>query len=113
MVTTNSSLPEGDHIDVPAVEHWLDMLPDEFNDDDRDYLRIASEIALSAHPERHILNGESQLRHALSVAEILGPPAHGSGDSRFCDAVGGAEGPWHHSEEAGEPARSEYREHGG
>ncbi|MES9955238.1 MAG: bifunctional (p)ppGpp synthetase/guanosine-3',5'-bis(diphosphate) 3'-pyrophosphohydrolase [Candidatus Thiodiazotropha sp. 6PLUC2] len=72
MVTTNSSLPEGDLIEKPAVEHWLEMLPDEFSDDDRGYLRIAAEIALSAHPQRHVLNGESQLRHALSVAEILG-----------------------------------------
>jgi GTP pyrophosphokinase len=71
MVTTNSTLPEDDLIDAPAIEHWLEMLPEEYDADSRDFLRIAAEIALSAKPENHILNGESQLRHALSVAEIL------------------------------------------
>ena len=71
MVTTSSSLPEGDSIDASAVDHWLAMLPEEFDRDDRDCFRIAADIALNANPGRHVLNGESQLRHALSVAEIL------------------------------------------
>ncbi|MEJ2610263.1 MAG: bifunctional (p)ppGpp synthetase/guanosine-3',5'-bis(diphosphate) 3'-pyrophosphohydrolase [Candidatus Thiodiazotropha sp.] len=71
MVTTSNSLPEGETIDASAIEHWLALLPEEFTQDDRDYFRLAVEVALSAHPERQVLNGESQIRHALSVAEIL------------------------------------------
>ncbi|MEJ2619775.1 MAG: bifunctional (p)ppGpp synthetase/guanosine-3',5'-bis(diphosphate) 3'-pyrophosphohydrolase [Candidatus Thiodiazotropha sp.] len=71
MVTTNSSLPEGELIDTPAIERWLEKLPDEFNADDREYLRVAATIALSAQPDRQVVSGEGQLRHALSVAEIL------------------------------------------
>jgi GTP pyrophosphokinase len=71
MVTTNSSLPEGELIDTPAIERWLEMLPDEFDADDREYLRVAATTALSAQPDRQVVSGEGQLRHALSVAEIL------------------------------------------
>jgi GTP pyrophosphokinase len=71
MVTTNSSLPVEGAINAPIVERWLAMLPGDLDADDRAYLLTAADIALSAQPGRHILNGESQLRHALSVAEIL------------------------------------------
>ncbi|MCG8010126.1 MAG: HD domain-containing protein, partial [Candidatus Thiodiazotropha weberae] len=71
MVTTNSSLPEGELIDSPAIDRWLEMLPDEFDTDDRDYFRGAAEIALQVQSNRQAVDGERQLRHALSVAEIL------------------------------------------
>ncbi|MCU7870472.1 MAG: bifunctional (p)ppGpp synthetase/guanosine-3',5'-bis(diphosphate) 3'-pyrophosphohydrolase [Candidatus Thiodiazotropha sp. (ex Lucinoma borealis)] len=71
MVTTSSSLPEGDSADAAVVAHWLEMLPDGFDDQDRLQLRKAANIALEANPERRIPSGETQLRHALSVAEIL------------------------------------------
>ncbi len=71
MVTTNTSLPDGDTIDAASLEQWLTRLPDEFTSEDRDYLKLASEFALGATPGRMVLNGECQLRHALSVAEIL------------------------------------------
>ncbi|MCG7957546.1 MAG: HD domain-containing protein, partial [Candidatus Thiodiazotropha taylori] len=71
MVTTNSSLPEGASIDHPAIDRWLEMLPDEFDADDRDYFRGAAEIALQVQSKRQAVDGERQLRHALSVAEIL------------------------------------------
>ncbi|RLW71695.1 MAG: GTP diphosphokinase, partial [gamma proteobacterium symbiont of Stewartia floridana] len=71
MVTTNSSLPEGESIDHPAIDRWLEMLPDEFDADDRDYFRGAAEIALQVQSKRQAVDGERQLRHALSVAEIL------------------------------------------
>jgi GTP pyrophosphokinase len=72
MVTTNSTLPEGNRIDESVIEHWLSMLYEEYGPDDRAYFHTAANIALSAHPGRNMLNGESRLRHALSVAEILG-----------------------------------------
>ncbi|MCU7932085.1 MAG: bifunctional (p)ppGpp synthetase/guanosine-3',5'-bis(diphosphate) 3'-pyrophosphohydrolase [Candidatus Thiodiazotropha sp. (ex Codakia rugifera)] len=71
MVTTSSSLPEGDSADAAVVAHWLAMLPDGFDDQDRLQLRKAADIALAANPEQRILSGETQLRHALSIAEIL------------------------------------------
>ncbi|MCG8486408.1 MAG: bifunctional (p)ppGpp synthetase/guanosine-3',5'-bis(diphosphate) 3'-pyrophosphohydrolase [Chromatiales bacterium] len=71
MVTTNSSLPEGELIDAPAIERWLEMLPDEFDRDDRDYFRAAAEIALQVQSDAQAVYSERQLRHALSVAEIL------------------------------------------
>ncbi|MCG7897665.1 MAG: bifunctional (p)ppGpp synthetase/guanosine-3',5'-bis(diphosphate) 3'-pyrophosphohydrolase [Candidatus Thiodiazotropha weberae] len=70
MVTTNSSLPEGESIDNPAIDRWLEMLPDEFDADDRDYFRGAAEIALQVQSNLQAV-GERQLRHSLSVAEIL------------------------------------------
>ena len=71
MVTTSSRLPEGDSADAAIVAHWLGMLPAEFDDQDRLMLRKAGDIALMANPDKRILSGETQLRHALSVAEIL------------------------------------------
>lgn len=71
MVTTSSRLPEGDSADAAIVAHWLRMLPAEFDDQDRLMLRKAGDIALMANPDKRILSGETQLRHALSVAEIL------------------------------------------
>ncbi|MEJ2403526.1 MAG: bifunctional (p)ppGpp synthetase/guanosine-3',5'-bis(diphosphate) 3'-pyrophosphohydrolase [Candidatus Thiodiazotropha sp.] len=71
MVTTNTSLPDGDTIDAAVLDKWLTRLPDEFTSEDRGYLKLASEFALGATPGRQALNGECQLRHALSVAEIL------------------------------------------
>ncbi|MET0088516.1 MAG: bifunctional (p)ppGpp synthetase/guanosine-3',5'-bis(diphosphate) 3'-pyrophosphohydrolase [Candidatus Thiodiazotropha sp.] len=71
MVTINTSLPDGDTIDAATLDQWLTRLPDEFTSEDRDYLKLASEFALGATPGRMVLNGECQLRHALSVAEIL------------------------------------------
>ncbi|MCU7904238.1 MAG: bifunctional (p)ppGpp synthetase/guanosine-3',5'-bis(diphosphate) 3'-pyrophosphohydrolase [Candidatus Thiodiazotropha sp. (ex Epidulcina cf. delphinae)] len=71
MVTTTSSLPEGDSADAAVVTHWLAMLPVEFDEQDRLFLRKAADLALAANPERRISSGETQLRHALSVAEVL------------------------------------------
>ncbi|MCU7921642.1 MAG: bifunctional (p)ppGpp synthetase/guanosine-3',5'-bis(diphosphate) 3'-pyrophosphohydrolase [Candidatus Thiodiazotropha sp. (ex Dulcina madagascariensis)] len=71
MVTTTSSLPEGDSADAAVVAHWLEMLPADFDEQDRLFLRKAADLALAANPERRIPSGEPQLRHALSVAEIL------------------------------------------
>lgn len=71
MVATSSSLPEGDTANAAVVAQWLEMLPDGFDDQDRLQLRKAANIALEANLERRIPSGETQLRHALSVAEIL------------------------------------------
>jgi GTP pyrophosphokinase len=71
MVTTSSRLPEGDSADSAIVAHWLEMLPAELDEQDRLLLRKAGDIALKADPDKRILSGETQLRHALSVAEIL------------------------------------------
>ncbi|MEN8178159.1 MAG: bifunctional (p)ppGpp synthetase/guanosine-3',5'-bis(diphosphate) 3'-pyrophosphohydrolase [Pseudomonadota bacterium] len=71
MVTVNTSLPEGDSVDQSAIDQWIDALPDEFDKDDRAYLQRVSSLALEAGAEIRISSGEMQLRHALSVAEIL------------------------------------------
>jgi GTP pyrophosphokinase len=71
MVTTSSRLPQGDSADGALVDHWLELLPAEFSEADRQVLRKAGELALEADPDRRILSGETQLRHAISVAEIL------------------------------------------
>ncbi|MEJ2593145.1 MAG: HD domain-containing protein, partial [Candidatus Thiodiazotropha sp.] len=71
MVTTTSRLPEGDEIAASDVAHWLEHLPPELSEEDRQYLRMAADIALTTGSAARSLCGESQLRHALSVAEIL------------------------------------------
>ncbi|MCU7851080.1 MAG: bifunctional (p)ppGpp synthetase/guanosine-3',5'-bis(diphosphate) 3'-pyrophosphohydrolase [Candidatus Thiodiazotropha sp. (ex Monitilora ramsayi)] len=71
MVTTTSRLPEGDEIAGEDVAHWIDRLPEDLDGEDRQCLRKAADIALAADPNARTLFGESQLRHALSVAEIL------------------------------------------
>ncbi len=71
MVTVTTSLPEGDSVDQSAIDQWIEALPDAFDKDDRAYLRRASLLALQAGADIRIATGEMQLRHALSVAEIL------------------------------------------
>ncbi|MEW8314437.1 MAG: bifunctional (p)ppGpp synthetase/guanosine-3',5'-bis(diphosphate) 3'-pyrophosphohydrolase [Candidatus Thiodiazotropha endolucinida] len=71
MVTTRSRLPEGDGADTAVVARWLEMLPAEFDAKDRQMLRKAGDLALKANHDKRILSGETQLRHALSIAEIL------------------------------------------
>ncbi|MEW8191698.1 MAG: bifunctional (p)ppGpp synthetase/guanosine-3',5'-bis(diphosphate) 3'-pyrophosphohydrolase [Candidatus Thiodiazotropha endolucinida] len=71
MVTTRSRLPEGDGADAAVVARWLEMLPAEFDANDRQMLHRAGDLALKANPDKRILSGETQLRHALSIAEIL------------------------------------------
>ncbi|MCU7842766.1 MAG: bifunctional (p)ppGpp synthetase/guanosine-3',5'-bis(diphosphate) 3'-pyrophosphohydrolase [Candidatus Thiodiazotropha sp. (ex Monitilora ramsayi)] len=71
MVTTTSRLPEGDEIVAEDVTRWIDRLPEDLDSEDRRYLKQAAEMALAAEPDTRTIFGESQLRHALSVAEIL------------------------------------------
>ncbi len=71
MVTTSSRLPEGDEITPEDVAHWVERLPVELSAEDRKFLGQASGIAQQADAGLTTLCGESQLRHALSVAEIL------------------------------------------
>jgi len=71
MVTVTTSLPQGDLVDQAAIDQWLAGLPAEFTQEDLDYLRRATALALRAGAEERLPSGESQLRHALSVAEIL------------------------------------------
>ena len=71
MVTVTTSLPEGDSVDQSAIDQWIEALPDAFDKDDRAYLRRASLLALQAGADIRLATGEMQLRHALSVAEIL------------------------------------------
>ncbi|MEW8397743.1 MAG: HD domain-containing protein, partial [Candidatus Thiodiazotropha sp.] len=71
MVTTRSRLPEGDSADAAVFSHWLEMLPDDFDEQDRLMLRKAGEFALAANPEQRLPSGETHMRHALSVAEVL------------------------------------------
>jgi GTP pyrophosphokinase len=71
MVTVNTSLPEGNAVGQADLDRWLDSLPPEFGKEDRAYLRKATDLALHAGAESRVSSGETQLRHALSVAEIL------------------------------------------
>jgi GTP pyrophosphokinase len=71
MVTTSSRLPQGEEITAEDVTLWIERLPQEFEADDRKYLSTAAQLALQADAGFNTLCGESQLRHALSVAEIL------------------------------------------
>ncbi len=71
MVTTSSRLPEGDEISLADVAHWVAHLPRLFDDEDREYLDAAARLATQAETGQRTLCGESQLRHAFSVAEIL------------------------------------------
>jgi GTP pyrophosphokinase len=71
MVTTTSRLPEGEEISLEDVYAWIEQLPHELNAEDRRYLKQAADIALSGSPDGRTLFGETRLRHALSVAEIL------------------------------------------
>ncbi len=71
MVTTSSRLPEGDEITADDIALWVERLPEVFDTEDRRYLDKSAQLALKADAGVTSLCGESQLRHALSVAEIL------------------------------------------
>jgi GTP pyrophosphokinase len=71
MVTVTSSLPADEVVDQTTLERWLQGLPTEFGEADRAYLLKAGQLALEAGEQSHAVSGESQIRHALSVAEIL------------------------------------------
>ncbi|MEN8166635.1 MAG: bifunctional (p)ppGpp synthetase/guanosine-3',5'-bis(diphosphate) 3'-pyrophosphohydrolase [Pseudomonadota bacterium] len=71
MVTVTTSLPAGDAVDQAAIDQWIYALPKEFDKDDLVYLRTAAILALDVGAGIRLWSGETQLRHALSVAEIL------------------------------------------
>jgi GTP pyrophosphokinase len=71
VVTVNTSLPQGEEADQSAIDHWFSALPPEFSQDDRTFLKRSVVLALSAGGNERLLTGETRLRHALSVAEIL------------------------------------------
>ncbi|MEJ2455664.1 MAG: bifunctional (p)ppGpp synthetase/guanosine-3',5'-bis(diphosphate) 3'-pyrophosphohydrolase [Candidatus Thiodiazotropha sp.] len=71
MVTTSSRLPQGDEITADDIALWVERLPKVFDTEDRRYLDKATQLALKADVGVISLCSESQLRHALSVAEIL------------------------------------------
>lgn len=71
MVTTSSRLPKSDEITAADIAHWVASLPEEFTAADRQYFTLAAQLALSADAGVTGFSGETQLRHALSVAEIL------------------------------------------
>ncbi|MGD8932839.1 MAG: HD domain-containing protein, partial [Chromatiales bacterium] len=71
MVTVTSNLPAGNLVDQATLEQWLAGLPMEFSKTDRAYLRQAGQLALESGADLQAVSGENQVRHALSVAEIL------------------------------------------
>ena len=72
MVTVTRRLPAGDTVDQASLAQWLESLPPEFNKSDLAYLNKAAQLALRAGMAKRMpASGENQLRHALSVAEIL------------------------------------------
>ena len=71
MVTTSSRLPEGDEISAADAAHWVERLPELFDEEDREFLDQAARLTTQAGAGVNTLCGETRLRHAFSVAEIL------------------------------------------
>lgn len=71
MVSITTHLPQGDALDEQDILHWLKGLTDRRSGHEVEMIRGACELALSVHGESRESTGESTLRHALAVAEIL------------------------------------------
>jgi GTP pyrophosphokinase len=71
MVSITTKLPEGDSLDAQDIQAWLETLKETRTHDELLKLREACDLAVEVHQERREETGESTLRHALAVAEIL------------------------------------------
>ncbi|MEE9358049.1 RelA/SpoT family protein [Candidatus Vondammii sp. HM_W22] len=71
MVSITTNLPSNDSLDEQDVRLWLDGLAADRSADEMDMLRRACDLAMDVHQEALEATGETTLRHALAVAEIL------------------------------------------
>ncbi|MEJ1298763.1 MAG: bifunctional (p)ppGpp synthetase/guanosine-3',5'-bis(diphosphate) 3'-pyrophosphohydrolase [Candidatus Sedimenticola sp. (ex Thyasira tokunagai)] len=71
MVSTTTHLPQGDALGVQDVRSWLKDLAASRTDEEMEMITAACGLALNVHQESREPTGESTLRHALAVAEIL------------------------------------------
>ncbi|OOZ35631.1 GTP diphosphokinase [Solemya velesiana gill symbiont] len=71
MVSITTKLPAGDSLDERDIRAWLESLSDTWSAEELKYLQRACDLAVEVHKEEREESGETKLRHALSVAEIL------------------------------------------
>ncbi len=71
MVSVTTTLPQGDSVDEQDIHAWLLSLKAGLSPDAFEKLSQASELAIEIHREQREESGESSLRHALGVADIL------------------------------------------
>ena len=73
MVSRTSNLPHGDLVELDDVRAWIDSQAGRRSPEALKKIRLACQLAFDIHSEsgRREISGESTLRHALSVAEIL------------------------------------------
>ncbi|MET0095155.1 MAG: HD domain-containing protein, partial [Sedimenticola sp.] len=71
MVSITTKLPAGDSLDERDIRVWLESLSDAWNSEELKYLQRACDLAVDIHEKTLEASGETSLRHALSVAEIL------------------------------------------
>jgi len=71
MVSVTTKLPAGDALDQRDILAWVEGLADHRSADELRHLSKACELAIEVHQEGRERSGETTLRHALSVAEIL------------------------------------------
>jgi GTP pyrophosphokinase len=71
MVSVTTSLPDTNELDERDIRLWLDSMASSRSDDEMARLREACDLAVAIHAQGLEETGESTLRHALAVAEIL------------------------------------------
>lgn len=71
MVSITTNLPSNDSLDERDIRLWLDGLAADRSTEEMDMLRRACDLAMDVHQEALEATGETTLRHALAVAEIL------------------------------------------
>ena len=81
MVTVTTVLPDSDHLTGPEIDVWLESLAGERDEADLERLRDACALAAQGHGDRRHASGESLIRRAVAVADIL------AGLSMDCDAL--------------------------
>ncbi|PLY15614.1 MAG: GTP diphosphokinase [Sedimenticola sp.] len=71
MVTKTTKFPDSESLDAQDIMRWLDSIAASHNEKDLAMLHKACDMAFVYHTNEKEISGESTLRHALAVAEIL------------------------------------------
>ncbi len=71
MVSITTHLPQGDDLDAQDIRNWLKRLAESRSSEEMKMITSACDLVLETHRESREPTGESTLRHALAVAEIL------------------------------------------
>lgn len=71
MVSTTTNLPTGSELDERNVAAWLDSITPDQDQDTLRKLKHACDLALRTEGGQLLASGETRVRHALSVADIL------------------------------------------